>query len=60
MVGRFDGLGKIVDDEEKNAGIVVTTASRKHSGFDEVSGDFPSPRRDPNGTETGQIKSVWV
>ena len=37
---RFDGLGKIVDDEEKNAGIAVATASI----FDEVSGDFSAQK----------------
>src|SRR5690606_18609884 len=37
---RFDGLGKIVDDEEKNADIAVATASI----FDEVSGDFSAQK----------------
>jgi len=37
---RFDGLGKIVDDEEKNADIAAATASI----FDEVSGDFSAQK----------------
>src|SRR5690606_10893916 len=37
---RFDGFGKIVDDEEKNADIAVATASI----FDEVSGDFSAQK----------------